>query len=191
MVSWWRFSERNALKRLFSARLCSSCGVSALSSCVVPTKTKPSQPTTATQLRTATTRSGSLMLLPRPRSTSSDPMTGRRARLRLRSGRRLTVIIGRRSWSGLRGAAQREADREHQERRDLVHRELVEDAVRHLQLLDRVGQLDRNAQPVRQHLVEPRDAGTAAGGEDPGDSAGRPAGRLEERRRALDANGEL
>src|SRR6476469_3754837 len=191
-VSWRRFSARKALNRLFSARLCSSCGVSALSSRVVPMKTKPSQPRTPTQLSTATSRRGSLILLPSPRRPSSDPAKDFRARLRLRSGRRLTVIIGRRvPGAGLRGAAQRESDREHQQRRDLVDRQLVEDAVGHLELLDRIGQLDRDAQPVREHLVEPRNARAAARGEDPRDAAGGPAGALEERRRALDADGQL
>src|SRR5690349_3401878 len=133
-VSCRRFSVRNALNRLFSARLCSSCGVSALSSRVVPTNTKLSQPSTATQLSTATSRTGSLILLPSPRKPSSAPVRGRRVRLRLRSGRRLTVIIGRRvPGSGLRGAAQREADRQHQQGGHFVDRVLVEDTVGHLQ----------------------------------------------------------
>src|SRR5690349_21906640 len=191
-ISWRRFSTRKALKRLFSARLCSSCGVSALNSRAVPTKTKLSQPSTATQLTTATSRSGSLILLPSPRRPSREIANDFLARFRLRSGRRLTVIIGRRvPGSGLRGAAQREADREHQERRDLVDRHLVEHAVSHLELLDRVGQLDRNAQPVRKHLVEARDARAAARGEDPRDAAGGPAGALEKRGRPLDAYREL
>src|SRR6476646_1522865 len=190
-VSWRRFSARKALNRLFSARLCSSCGVSALSSRVVPTNTTPSQPSTPTQASTATSRRGSLILLPSPRTPSSVPAKDFFARLRLRSGRRLTVIIARRvPGSGLRGAAQRQADGEHQEGGDLVDRHLVEDAVRHLELLDRVGQLDRDAQSVREHLVESRDAGAAPGGEDPREAAGGPAGGLEERGRALDADGQ-
>src|SRR5262249_37303329 len=156
----------------------------------VPTNTKPSQPSTATQLTTATSRRGSLILLPRSRTLAMAPAPNERpARLRLRSGRRLTLIIGLESLGpGLRGAAQRESNREHQERRDLVDRELVEDAIGHLELLDRVGQLDRDAQPVREHLVEPRNARPATRGEDPGDPAGGPAGALEEGRGALDAD---
>src|SRR5687768_902073 len=179
IVSWCRFSARNALNRLCSDRVASSWGSSAFSSRVVPTTTKPSQPTTPTQLTIDAISSGSFTLPPSPRRLSETPWKGDRARLRLRSGRRLTVIIGSRvRWSGSRRAAKREADREHQQGRHFVHRQIVEHAVGHLKLLDRVGQLHRDPEPVGQHLVEVRDAGAAPGGEDPGDAAGRPAGRL-------------
>src|SRR6266508_2882797 len=192
MVSWCRFSVRKALKRRCSARVDSSCGSSALSSRVVPRTTKPSQPSTPTQLATATSSMGSLILLPRPRTPCIAPWKGEPARLRLRFGRRLTVIIGREvRGSGLRRAAQRESNREHQQRGDLVDGQQVEHPIRHLQLLDRIGQLNRDLETVRQDLVQPGNAGAAAGGEDSGDAARRPAGRLQERGGALDADRQL
>ena len=67
---------------------------------------------------------GSLILLPSPRTPSERPGEGLPGALALEVGAEIdgdhrSSVPG----SGLRGAAQREADREHQQRRDLVDRD--------------------------------------------------------------------
>src|SRR5688500_17809987 len=191
-ISCLRFCARKVWNRWCSERASSSFGSSALSCAVEETQVTAKKPPAMTHAATAAMSIGSLTLPPRARKRSPTPLKGDPARLRFWPGRRLMVIIGRRfPWSGSRRGAERQADREHQERRDLVPVHGLEDAVGDFEALDRVRLLAGEPEPVRQHLVEPRDPGPAAGGEQPRHPAGGPAGRLEERGRALDAHREL
>src|SRR5215213_5387818 len=131
---------------------------------------------TTTHAPSAPISSGSLTLAASSRKTvrlASIPLSGLPPRFRRWPGFRLTVIIGRRiPGSGSGCGTQSESDRQHQERRDFVHLHRVEDAVRHLQLLDWVGELHRDLEPVAQGAAEPRDSGATTGDEDPCDPAG-------------------
>src|ERR671921_632222 len=150
---------------------------------------------TTTQAPSAPINSGSLTLAASSRKTlrlASIPFKGLPPRFRRWPGLRLTVIMSRRiPGSGSGCGTQSESDRQHQQRRDLVHLHGVEDAVRHLQLLDRVGELHRDLEPVTQRAAEPGDSGAAAGDEDPRDSTGRAAGGLQESAGPLDPHGQL
>src|SRR5512134_2068759 len=194
ITSCFRFCSRNVLNRLCSARVCSSFGSSALSSVAVLIQVQPRNSATMAQAATAPMRSGSLTRVPTARRLSSAPASGEPLlRLRLRPGRRLTVIIMacRVPWRWSRGLPEREADREHEQRGDLVHVQRIEDAVRDRQSLERIGGHHRKPEAIAQDPVQPLDAGAAAGGEEPTDATGRPAGRLEERGGALDADRQL
>src|SRR4051812_21237529 len=150
---------------------------------------------TRTQAPTAPIRSGSLTLALSSLKTlrlSSSPFKGLPARFRRWPGLRLTVIMSRRiPGSGSGCGTQSESDRQHQQRGHFVHLHGVEDAFCHLQLLDRVGELHRNLEPVAQRPAVPRDSSATTGDEDPADSAGRPAGRLQECAGPLDAYRQL
>src|ERR671932_2779635 len=105
--------------------------------------------------------------------------------------RRLTSIMATefsRGWSG--DLPERQPDREHQERCDLVSDERFEGAVTYLHVRQRVGLLHRKPQASPERLVEPRDARAAAAGEDGAQLPGARR-RREERRGALDAGGDL
>src|SRR5690349_4224397 len=107
-------------------------------------------------------------------------------------GRRLISIIGIQSRvldSG--SAAEREPDREHEERCDFVGHERIECAVANLEIRERVGLLDPNAQAVGERLGESGHAGAATAGVNRAHLiAGARRGR-EERGRALDADGDF
>src|SRR5919202_2064391 len=122
--------------------------------------------------------SGSLTLAAisrRPLNPSSIPLSENEGPLRLRfwPGRRLTVIMDDGSLgSGSGCGAQGEADRQHQQRSDFVHLQRIEDALGHLQLLNRIRQLDRYLEPIAQGPAEPGNSGATPGNEDPPDAAG-------------------
>src|SRR5262245_5909028 len=156
-------------------------------------KVRPRKPATPTHATTATRRMGSL---------TADPSALNRSRLReseepllprLVPGRRLTEIIMAmsRSWRGSGGVPERQADREHEERGDIVDVHRVEDAIRHLDALDGVGLLHRKTETVGDGLAKTRDAGAAAGGEKTGQTAARPRRSLEKGRRAIDTDRDL
>src|SRR4051794_16459127 len=140
-------------------------------------------------------RSGSFTLAVSSRSPPSlsiRPFSELPPRFRFWPGRRLTVIMDDGSLeSGSGCGAQREADRQHQQWRDLVHLHRVEYAVCHLQLLDRIRQLHRNLEPIAQGPAEPWNSGAATSNEDPADTTGRAARGLKKGAGALDADRQL
>src|SRR5262245_8764578 len=156
-------------------------------------KVRPRKPATPTHATTATRRMGSL---------TADPSALNRSRLReseepllprLVPGRRLTEIIMAMSrwWRGSGGVPERQANREHEQRGDVVDVHRVEDAIRHLDALDGVGLLHRKTESVGDGLAKARNTGAAAGSEEPGQPAAGAGGGLEEGRRAIDTDGEL
>jgi len=88
------------------------------------------------------------------------------------------------------GCAKREPNGKHHERRDLVRDERPEGAVTYLEVGQRIGLLDADAQAIRERLSEPGNPGAAATGVDAAQLTGA-SRRREERCRALDADGDL
>src|SRR5579872_3317634 len=78
-------------------------------------------------------------------------------------GRRLISIMERAS-----GVPQGEADRQHQQRYDLVDGKGLEDAILHADVLDRIGLLHLDAQLVGEHIAEAGNPRAAARGVDLG-----------------------
>src|SRR5512143_417199 len=144
IISARRFCLSRPSKRLYSSRAASSLGSSSLSLALAATNDTPRKPATARQSATEPTRNGSLTLAKRLLARSPTSFRPPEAALRFWPGRRLTVIImgGGLRASGSCGGTERQPDRQHQERRDLVHVHGREDALRDLQPGQRVGQFD-------------------------------------------------
>src|SRR5688500_5444990 len=149
-------------------------------------------------LATALRRNGSVTFAAKPRNaapTSKDDPPPPRLFFFPAPGSRLISIM-RVSPLGSPcpssgGVAERQADWEHHQGRDLVRDERSECPVTHLQVRQRIRLLDANAHPVTQRFGEPGDARAAAAGVDAAQLAARPRRRGEEGRRTLDADRDL
>src|SRR3954471_11731648 len=157
-----RFSPRTAEYFTESWKACCSASSGPSATCVVRrwrTATRARARPTET---TPKMRCGSLTLAAMPESVAPIPALVPRPRaLRPAPGSRLISIMSFGRFSS-GGGAEGEADRQHQQRRDLVRDERFEGAVTHLDVGERIGLLDLQAEAIGERCGDARDAGAAA-----------------------------
>src|SRR5688572_239661 len=178
-------------KRVESATACSSRAASSAACAVCERWSVPMPPADATTPTIAKIMNGSLIDdLASPKAPESEKPAPRPLDFRDAPGDRLISIIVR-SARDSGSLAQREADGEHQEGRDLVRHEPVEGAVTNADVGQRVRQLYRKLEALAEGLGEARHAGATTADVDGPHLRGRPRRRRQEGGRPLDTDGDL